>query len=74
MLNRRLRQNKKISPSPVVTISPTVIQKPRMLWINGRPSKFIPKKPVTRLSGMKTAVITVSVRMMLLARLLCMEK
>ena len=34
----------------------------------------MPKKPVTRLSGRKIAVSTVSARMMLLVRLLCSEK
>ena len=51
-----------------------MIQKPRALWISGRPSKFMPKKPVTRFNGRKIAVSTVRVRMISLVRWLCAEK
>ena len=47
---------------------PAAIQKPRAEWISGSASKFMPKKPVMRFRGMKMAVSTVSVRMMLFVR------
>src|SRR5664279_698083 len=58
-----------LMPTPSPSMTKKTIQNPLALWISGRPSKFMPKKPVTRLSGRKIAVSTVSARMMSLVRL-----
>jgi hypothetical protein len=63
-----LRRKKNSSTATITTMAPMVIQKPSRFFSSGMTSKFIPKMPVISVSGMNSAVITVSVRMISLVR------
>ena len=69
-----LREKYTSRPMAIAIITVIVPQKPAAECSQGMKSKFMPNTPAIKLSGRKTAVMAVSVRMTSLARLLWILK